>query len=86
MPSTCRRSPLRSTTVALAAALFADWAVARTDEVRGSAHLFAPDGTNAQNPGITIGWIADGGGGGGAAIVTADDPTAIDDLVRRAAG
>src|SRR5918995_15280 len=28
-----------------------DWAIARTDEVRGSAHLFAPDGTNAQNPG-----------------------------------
>ena len=33
-------------------ALFDDWTIARGDEVRGSAHLFAPDGTNAQNPGI----------------------------------
>jgi len=62
-----------------------DWAVARGDEVRGSAHLFAPDGTNAQNPGIAIGWIGDADGRGGAAIIEADDPAAIDDLVRRAA-
>jgi predicted DsbA family dithiol-disulfide isomerase len=67
-------------------ALFDDWRVAQTDEVRGSAHLFAPDGTNAQNPGITIGWIADEGGSGGAASIAEDDPSAIDDLVRRAAG
>jgi predicted DsbA family dithiol-disulfide isomerase len=67
-------------------ALADDWAVAQSDEVRGSAHLFAPDGTNAQNPGITIGWIGDDGGSAGAAAVEADDPTAIDDLVRRAAG
>jgi predicted DsbA family dithiol-disulfide isomerase len=81
--------------VALAAALdegrsrravIDDWAVARGDEVRGSVHLFAPDGTNAQNPGITIGWIGDTGGGGGAASVEEDDPAAIDDFVRRAAG
>jgi predicted DsbA family dithiol-disulfide isomerase len=60
--------------------LFDDWATARGDAVRGSAHLFAPDGTNDQNPGITIEW-ADG-----AYAITADEPTAIDDLVRRAAG
>ncbi|HSK94456.1 MAG TPA: DsbA family protein [Candidatus Angelobacter sp.] len=61
--------------------LMADWMVARGDEVRGSAHLFAPDGTNAQNPGITIGWSeADG------YRIEADDPSAIDDFVRRAAG
>ena len=65
-------------------ALFTDWAVARGDEVRGSAHLFAPDGTNAQNPGIAIGW-RDDGAGGGEAVIEADDPAAIDDLVRRAA-
>jgi predicted DsbA family dithiol-disulfide isomerase len=65
-------------------ALFDDWAVARGDEVRGSAHLFAPDGTNAQNPGIIIGWREDGFGGG-VAFLEADDPSAIDDLVRRAA-
>ncbi len=65
-------------------ALFDDWAIARTDEVRGSAHLFAPDGTNAQNPGIITAWIP--GGGVGSAVVEADDPDAIDDFVRRAAG
>ena len=64
-------------------ALLADWATARGDEVRGSAHLFAPDGTNEQNPGITIGWTDDGGAG--TYRVEADDPAPIDDLVRRAA-
>ena len=63
--------------------LMDDWATARGDEVHGSAHLFLPDGTNAQNPGITIGWIADGAGPG-RYTVDADDPRAIDDLVRRA--
>jgi predicted DsbA family dithiol-disulfide isomerase len=66
-------------------ALFDDWAVAQTDEVRGSAHLFAPDGTNDQNPGITIGWSEDGGPAG-SYWIEADDPSAIEDLVRRAAG
>jgi predicted DsbA family dithiol-disulfide isomerase len=66
-------------------ALMADWEVARGEEVRGSAHLFAPDGTNAQNPGISTGWIADDGSGGGAATIEADDPSAIDDLLVRAA-
>ncbi|MGH2417811.1 MAG: DsbA family oxidoreductase [Candidatus Limnocylindria bacterium] len=61
-------------------ALLDDWSIARGEEVRGSAHLFAPDGTNAQNPGITIGWD------GEAATIEHDDPSAIDDLVRRAAG
>jgi predicted DsbA family dithiol-disulfide isomerase len=61
-------------------ALMDDWVTARGDEVRGSAHLFAPDGTNAQNPGITIGWD------GEVPTIEVDDPSAIDDLVRRAAG
>lgn len=65
-------------------ALMADWATAREDEVRGSAHLFAPDGTNAQNPGIAIGWAADGSTHG-AYHIERDDPAAIEDLVRRAA-
>ena len=67
-------------------ALMDDWAVAQGDEVRGAAHLFAPDGTNAQNPGIVIGWIGDDGAGGGAAVIEHDDPGAMDDLLRRAAG
>jgi len=59
-------------------ALFHDWAIARTDAVSGSAHLFAPDGTNAQNPGITIAWE------GGAYAITHEDPGALDDLLLRA--
>jgi predicted DsbA family dithiol-disulfide isomerase len=66
-------------------ALMDDYAVAQTDEVRGSAHLFAPDGTNGENPGITVGWIGDDGAGGGAAVIEADDPAAIEEFVRRAA-
>lgn len=61
-------------------AVFDDWATARGDEVRGSIHVFAPDGTNDQNPGIGIAWED------GAYRVTRDDPGAIDDLVRRGAG
>lgn len=62
------------------AALMADWATARGDEVRGSAQLFCPDGTNAQNPGIEVAWDGD------VATITRDDPAAIDALVARAAG
>lgn len=67
------------------AALTADWAEARTDAVRGSAHVFAPDGTNDENPGIGIGW-EDDGSPAGRYWIERDDPGAIDDLVRRAAG
>jgi len=60
-------------------ALLDDWAMARTDEVRGAAHLFAPDGTNAQNPGISLGWTEATG-----LTVDADDPAAIEAFVRLA--
>ncbi|MEO7395278.1 MAG: DsbA family protein [Candidatus Limnocylindria bacterium] len=56
-----------------------DWSTARGDEVCGSAHLFLADGTNEQNPGIGIGWHD------GSYAIERDDPTAIDDFVRRAA-
>ncbi len=65
-------------------ALMDDWSVAQGDEVRGAAHLFLADGTNAQNPGITIGWEA--GGAEGVYRIDADDPGAIDEFVRKAAG
>ena len=67
------------------AALMADWRIAQGDEVRGSAHLFAPDGTQGQNPGIKIGW-EDDGSPAGRYWIEGDDPGAIDDLVRRASG
>ncbi len=63
--------------------LLEDWRVARGDDVRGSTHVFVRDGTNAQNPGIAIGWSD--GPDGGAYRVDADDPSVIDDLLRRAA-
>lgn len=60
--------------------LIADWATARGDEVQGSAHLFLPDGMNAENPGIEVAWDGDIG------TITRDDPAAIDAFVARAAG
>ena len=66
-------------------ALVDDWKAAQGDEVRGSAHVFAPDGSNDQNPGIEIGW-EDDGSPFGRYWIERDDPVAIDDLVRRAAG
>jgi predicted DsbA family dithiol-disulfide isomerase len=65
-------------------ALMDDFRTAQGDEVRGSAHLFAPDGMNDQNPGIGIGW-EDDGSPYGRYWIEHDDPAAIDELVRRAA-
>ena len=66
------------------AAITADWATARTDAVRGSAHLFAADGMEGQNPGIGIGW-EDDGSAAGRYWIEHDDPAAIEHFVRRAA-
>ncbi|HEX2883229.1 MAG TPA: hypothetical protein VHQ42_01525 [Candidatus Limnocylindria bacterium] len=66
-------------------AVIGDWRVAQGDEVRGSAHVFAPDGTNDQNPGIGIGW-EDDGSPGGRYWIERDDPQAIEAFLRRAAG
>jgi len=66
------------------AALMADWRIAQGEEVRGSAHLFAPDGSNEQNPGIGIGW-EDDGTPHGRYWIEADDPSRIERLIRLAA-
>jgi predicted DsbA family dithiol-disulfide isomerase len=66
-------------------ALIDDWRTAQGEEVRGSAHVFAPGGANAQNPGIGIGW-KDDGSPFGRYWIDHDDPAAIDELLRRAAG
>ncbi len=63
-------------------ALLDDWATARGDDVRGAAHLFLHDGTEGQNPGIEIGWRADGEAG--KYSIERDDPSEIDEFVRRA--
>jgi predicted DsbA family dithiol-disulfide isomerase len=61
-----------------------DWAEARREGVRGSPHLYFPDGSDAHNPGVTFHW--EGPHGIGFPVVDADDPGVFDALVRRAAG
>lgn len=58
--------------------------VAESSEVKGSPHVFLPDGTDAHNPGVEMHWEGDGPGTG-FPVVTDDDGGIVDDLVRRAA-
>ena len=60
-------------------AIMRDLDVSTTDLVQGSPHVFLPDGSDVHNPGIEL-HMDDG-----APVIDADDPTAWDDLVRRAA-
>jgi predicted DsbA family dithiol-disulfide isomerase len=60
------------------------WHVAENDAVKGSPHLFLPDGTDAHNPGIEMHW--EGEHGAGFPVITKDDPSVFDELLRRAAG
>jgi predicted DsbA family dithiol-disulfide isomerase len=64
--------------------VFDDWEVAKTDAVEGSPHLFTPDGTNAQNPGLEVDWQEQSDGVWLPTIVR-DDPAAYEELVTRAA-
>lgn len=66
-------------------AIFDQWEVAKTDDVRGSPHLFAPDGSDHHNPGVTMRWEGDDGKGGGFPVVDPVGPEAIEEIVRRAA-
>ena len=66
------------------AALFEQYADAQTDAVAGSAHVFAPDGTNAQNPGLEVEWTEDLAGIWVPRVLS-DTPAALDDLLLRAA-
>jgi predicted DsbA family dithiol-disulfide isomerase len=57
---------------------------ARTSEaVKGSPHVFLPDGTDAHNPGVTVRWQGDHGVG--FPVVDADDPSVYKRLLDRAA-
>ena len=51
------------------------------DAVKGSPHLFLPDGTNAANPGIEMHWM--GEHGKGFPVIDADDQNVYEELVRR---
>lgn len=53
------------------------------DQVKGSPHVFLPDGSDAHNPGIQLHWM--GEHGQGFPYIDADDPSVYDDLIRRAA-
>jgi predicted DsbA family dithiol-disulfide isomerase len=54
------------------------WQAADGEGVKGSPHLFLPDGTDAHNPGVTSKMID------GMPIVERDDPSVYEDLLRRA--
>ena len=64
--------------------VMADYAVAQTDAVNGSPHLFLADGSDAHNPGIKVHW--EGPWAAGFPIVDEPDSTWAEDLLRRAAG
>ena len=63
--------------------VFADHAVAQTDAVAGSPTLRLSDGTAVTNPGTDVTWA--GPWAAGFPVVRRHEPTALDDLVRRAA-
>ena len=65
-------------------AVFDQCADASDGGVKGSPHVFLPDGTDAHNPGIEMEWA--GEHGVGFPVIGKDDPRAYDDLVARAAG
>lgn len=54
------------------------------DVVQGSPHFFLPDGSDVHNPGIELHWL--GEPGAGFPVVDSDDPAAMNELVKRAAG
>ena len=51
--------------------------------VDGSPHVFAPDGSDAHNPGIQFHW--DGEGDAKRLVIDRDDPSVYDELLQRAA-
>lgn len=58
----------------------AQWQAAQDGAVQGSPHVFAPDGTDVFNPGVSMHHD------GHIPVIDAFDPSVYDDLVRRAAG
>ena len=61
-----------------------EWRRAAAGDVRGSPHVFLPDGTDVHNPGTHHHW--EGEHGVGFPVIDADDPSVFDELLTRAAG
>lgn len=64
-------------------ALSEQTALARTDTIVCSPHVFLPDGTNHANPGIDVGW--EGAYGIGWPVIKSDDPKVYEQLLKSAA-
>lgn len=64
-------------------AVFDDAALAATDAVTLSPHVFLPDGTNHPNPGMSVHWCGDWAKG--FPIITDDEPLIGERLLRQAA-
>jgi hypothetical protein len=56
--------------------------LAASEQVRGSPHVFLPDGTDVHNPGIEMHW--QGEHGKGKLVIDLDEPAIYEDLLRRA--
>ncbi|MFN2504847.1 MAG: DsbA family protein [Acidimicrobiales bacterium] len=65
------------------APVFDQHRTASETEVKGSPHLFLPDGSDSHNPGIRMEWA--GPQGSGFPVVSEDDASVYDDLLSRAA-
>lgn len=63
-------------------AVFDDHAVASSETVVMSPHLFLPDGTNQTNPGLTVHW--QGEWAKGFPVIDHDDPTVYEQILRAA--
>jgi hypothetical protein len=61
--------------------IMADHAIATTDAVQGSPHLFLPDGTGVHNPGITVHW--EGPWASGYPVAQDNDPGWAERLLKR---
>jgi predicted DsbA family dithiol-disulfide isomerase len=64
--------------------VFADAAVAATDAVTLSPHVFLADGSDVANPGIRVHWQGDWAKG--FPVIDHDDASIVDDLLIRTAG
>lgn len=70
-------------TGAARAAVMEGYRIASSDLVKGSPHLFLPDGSDVHNPGVEMRW--EGKPAHGFPVVTSFDPSIYDDIVKRAA-